>query len=278
MPTPSSSSGSSPKVPIPMLLNRESDRLPLPSLRVPPTPQPLHSLKHLHHPPTHPHLLPQPTYTLLSRPQYPFALYPQMAAYPPQPYMAHYPYMPVSGVPGVPVAPMEPVEYAYAHSGVSQAPVQKSRRFRRRYYQIYRKYSCLFPGCTKSYGLLNHLNTHIVTKKHGLRKSKADFKHVDRSDGEDAAHDMPPQDNTLRRPGYESGAEKALLGESAVLLAPSLAPVLLLPLVLPTPLWTPSGSLTLPLISASRETSVRLPLFPQIAAGATPGLMAPNPN
>lgn len=52
---------------------------------------------------------------------------------------------------------------------------QKSRRFRRRFYQINRKYGCLWPGCTKSYGSLNHLNTHIVTKKHGQRKSKADF-------------------------------------------------------------------------------------------------------
>ena len=52
---------------------------------------------------------------------------------------------------------------------------KSSRRFRRRYNQIVRKYSCTTPGCTKSYGSLNHLNTHIVTKKHGYRKSKADF-------------------------------------------------------------------------------------------------------
>ena len=52
---------------------------------------------------------------------------------------------------------------------------KKSRRFRRRYNQIVRKYPCSFPGCLKSYGSLNHLNTHIVTKKHGPRKSKLDF-------------------------------------------------------------------------------------------------------
>lgn len=70
------------------------------------------------------------------------------------------------------------VSYAYrGYNGNSDGQMQsKHRRFRRRYYQIFRKYNCLFPGCTKSYGSLNHLNTHIVTKKHGLRKSKQDFK------------------------------------------------------------------------------------------------------
>ncbi|KAI5968931.1 hypothetical protein KGF57_000046 [Candida theae] len=52
---------------------------------------------------------------------------------------------------------------------------KKNRRFRRRYNQIVRKYPCSFPGCSKSYGSLNHLNTHIVSKKHGPRKSKLDF-------------------------------------------------------------------------------------------------------
>lgn len=53
---------------------------------------------------------------------------------------------------------------------------QKNRRFRRRYHQIYRKYKCHHPNCTKSYGSLNHLNTHIVTKNHGHRLSKAEFR------------------------------------------------------------------------------------------------------
>ena len=53
---------------------------------------------------------------------------------------------------------------------------KKVRRFRRRYNQIVRKYSCTYAGCNKSYGSLNHLNTHIVTKKHGHRKSKADYR------------------------------------------------------------------------------------------------------
>lgn len=66
----------------------------------------------------------------------------------------------------------------------------KGRRMRRRYYQIYRKYKCLYPECTKSYGSLNHLNTHIVTKKHGQRKSKADFKDLD-SKSDDALPILP---------------------------------------------------------------------------------------
>lgn len=41
---------------------------------------------------------------------------------------------------------------------------RRGRRFRRRYNQILRKYMCSFPGCSKSYGSLNHLNTHIVSK------------------------------------------------------------------------------------------------------------------
>lgn len=77
---------------------------------------------------------------------------------------------------------LNPPQYGYPQEqsppSVTMAG-QKHRRFRRRYYQIYRKYACLWPECTKSYGLLNHLNTHIVTKKHGARKLKADFEKKD---------------------------------------------------------------------------------------------------
>lgn len=60
--------------------------------------------------------------------------------------------------------------------------IKPGRRFRRRYNQIVRHYSCSYPGCSKSYGSLNHLNTHIVTKKHGQRKSKSDFQSDDSHD------------------------------------------------------------------------------------------------
>lgn len=62
---------------------------------------------------------------------------------------------------------------ARAHISPSNL-ILRNRRFRRRYHQIYRKYKCLSPGCSKSYGSLNHLNTHIVTKNHGHRMSKAE--------------------------------------------------------------------------------------------------------
>lgn len=67
--------------------------------------------------------------------------------------------------------------YAYSQHDFNPKDVFKhrTRRFRRRYNQVVRKYACSFKGCTKSYGSLNHLNTHIVTKGHGQRKSKADF-------------------------------------------------------------------------------------------------------
>ncbi|KHC42270.1 hypothetical protein W5O_03245 [Candida albicans Ca6] len=64
-----------------------------------------------------------------------------------------------------------------SNSNSFPAEQKRGRRFRRRFNQIERKYPCSFPGCQKSYGSLNHLNTHIVTKKHGHRKSKADFQH-----------------------------------------------------------------------------------------------------
>lgn len=73
-----------------------------------------------------------------------------------------------------------PIGYSYSMPGSSSDSSsdlenKRGRRFRRRYNQILRKYNCSYPGCSKSYGSLNHLNTHIVTKKHGQRKSKADF-------------------------------------------------------------------------------------------------------
>ncbi|KAI5967814.1 uncharacterized protein KGF55_000046 [Candida pseudojiufengensis] len=61
----------------------------------------------------------------------------------------------------------------------------KGRRFRRRYNQINRRFPCSYPNCMKSYGSLNHLNTHIVSKKHGHRKAKADFQNPSRPPKDD---------------------------------------------------------------------------------------------
>ncbi|KAK6868974.1 C2H2 finger domain transcription factor CON7 [Candida tropicalis] len=92
-------------------------------------------------------------------------------------------------------APLQQSHVAMPQTQVPQHSIladnKRGRRFRRRYNQIVRKYPCSFPGCIKSYGSLNHLNTHIVTKKHGHRKSKADFQHSSQSkeDGSNKAGD-----------------------------------------------------------------------------------------
>lgn len=80
------------------------------------------------------------------------------------------------------LAQPELVPNQYSHIVAYSSLGQKNRRFRRRYHQIHRKYICPHEQCTKSYGSLNHLNTHIVTKKHGLRLSKAEFKRLYESD------------------------------------------------------------------------------------------------
>ena len=92
-------------------------------------------------------------------------------------------------------APLQQSHVAMPQTQVPQHSIladnKRGRRFRRRYNQIVRKYPCSFPGCIKSYGSLNHLNTHIVTKKHGHRKSKADFQHSlqSKEDGSNKAGD-----------------------------------------------------------------------------------------
>lgn len=270
MPSPTSPTGSSPKVSIPLILNRADDAAPaLPSIArahaLPLQPLPmLHAAPHAHL--AHPQLHPLARYGAYP-PVVPHYQYPQYGAPFGQPYMVAPPGY--SGpMPAVPAGPVmeQHADYHYARPAAAQPqPQQKSRRFRRRYYQIYRKYSCLFPGCTKSYGLLNHLNTHIVTKKHGLRKSKADFRHVDKDDGAPAlpAADAP---RLPARAYYDTHKmEPALLTDLANLGAPSPRRRALPPLVLPTPLWTPPA-FALPAIQQVRDAAhpVRLPLLPLV--------------
>ncbi|KAN0061699.1 hypothetical protein ACQY0O_005691 [Thecaphora frezii] len=50
------------------------------------------------------------------------------------------------------------------------------KRPRRRYDEIERLYPCKWPGCTKSYGTLNHLNAHVAMQKHGPKRSPTEFK------------------------------------------------------------------------------------------------------
>ncbi|GAA5879673.1 hypothetical protein JCM3774_002403 [Rhodotorula dairenensis] len=57
-------------------------------------------------------------------------------------------------------------------------PPQHTKRPRRRYDEIERMYNCDYPGCTKSYGTLNHLNSHKTMQKHGPKATPAQFKEM----------------------------------------------------------------------------------------------------
>ena len=46
-----------------------------------------------------------------------------------------------------------------------------AKRPRRRYDEIERIYQCSWSGCTKRYGTLNHLNAHIVMRRHGNERT-----------------------------------------------------------------------------------------------------------
>jgi hypothetical protein len=75
----------------------------------------------------------------------------------------------------------QPVYATSAESTQSKQPYRRNRdsnkpkRIRRKPAEIERKYKCLFPGCTKAYGELPHLNTHIVDSSHGEKWSKIDY-------------------------------------------------------------------------------------------------------
>ncbi|KAK0525292.1 hypothetical protein OC834_005224 [Tilletia horrida] len=61
--------------------------------------------------------------------------------------------------------------------GVTITPATKKRP-RRRYDEIERMYPCNWPGCTKSYGTLNHLNAHVAMQKHGAKRLPHEFKEM----------------------------------------------------------------------------------------------------
>lgn len=132
-------------------------------------------------------------------------------------------------------------------------PQQKHRRFRRRYYQIVRKYNCTYPGCTKRYGLLNHLNTHIVTKKHGLRKSKADFKDIDSEDRDTLASSYMP---ALSRPLLPTPPVSSAVPENSELSEKPTTPE--------RPEGDDNEAKTLPRISDILDGPVKLPLLPSV--------------
>jgi len=66
--------------------------------------------------------------------------------------------------------------YSGHYFGGSYGGSASKKRPRRRYDEIERLYSCSWPGCTKSYGTLNHLNAHVAMQKHGPKRSPSEFK------------------------------------------------------------------------------------------------------
>jgi hypothetical protein len=74
-----------------------------------------------------------------------------------------------------------PNDNAYSLNGMAQYtfvrenPAEKKKRQRRCPHEIERKYHCTWSGCTKAYGTLSHLNTHIKLQQHGNIKTSMDF-------------------------------------------------------------------------------------------------------
>ncbi|KAI9297317.1 hypothetical protein K502DRAFT_323320 [Neoconidiobolus thromboides FSU 785] len=54
------------------------------------------------------------------------------------------------------------------------------KRPRRLYSEVKRIYKCEHPGCTKAYGALNHLNSHILNQNHGQKRKACEFYHLTR--------------------------------------------------------------------------------------------------
>ncbi|KAL1918309.1 uncharacterized protein VTP21DRAFT_2969 [Calcarisporiella thermophila] len=61
---------------------------------------------------------------------------------------------------------------------ISLPGINMRKRPRRRYEEIERNYCCTWPGCTKAYGTLNHLNAHIHMQGHGEKRHPSEFKEL----------------------------------------------------------------------------------------------------
>ncbi|KAL9554706.1 hypothetical protein MBANPS3_002700 [Mucor bainieri] len=64
------------------------------------------------------------------------------------------------------------------YSFVAIPGTNQKKRPRRRYDEIERLYHCTWPGCSKAYGTLNHLNAHVSMQKHGPKRHPAEFKEM----------------------------------------------------------------------------------------------------
>jgi len=63
---------------------------------------------------------------------------------------------------------------------VSLPGSQQPKRPRRKFEEIERIYNCSFPGCSKAYGTLNHLNAHVTMQRHGPKRTPEEFKETRR--------------------------------------------------------------------------------------------------
>ncbi|KAF2752921.1 hypothetical protein EJ05DRAFT_515288 [Pseudovirgaria hyperparasitica] len=61
---------------------------------------------------------------------------------------------------------------------VPHGGVQHHKRPRRRYDEIERIYNCSWNGCEKAYGTLSHLNVHVTTHSHGMKRTAEEFKEI----------------------------------------------------------------------------------------------------
>ncbi|KAL7316087.1 hypothetical protein PS15m_005229 [Mucor circinelloides] len=64
------------------------------------------------------------------------------------------------------------------YSFVAIPGTNQRKRPRRRYDEIERLYHCNWPGCTKAYGTLNHLNAHVSMQQHGPKRHPTEFKEM----------------------------------------------------------------------------------------------------
>src|SRR2546430_1173311 len=60
----------------------------------------------------------------------------------------------------------------------NESEIKKRRR--RRADEVERLYQCNWPGCEKSYGTLNHLNTHVRNAAHGNKREPKEFQNIGR--------------------------------------------------------------------------------------------------
>ncbi|ODQ80763.1 hypothetical protein BABINDRAFT_126914 [Babjeviella inositovora NRRL Y-12698] len=70
------------------------------------------------------------------------------------------------------VVPLHPQAKVGKDTGKSR------KRFRRKFSEIDRIFRCTHTGCDKAYGKLNHLNTHIISQKHGEKKTTEEYREL----------------------------------------------------------------------------------------------------